>query len=275
VQGLGLDSVPVNLNPKADASRPQVMNVELLISGKDIDPSSVYGEITICDFVAGMKNNKVQNHAVTRLGQNLNHDDFMHKLNNGLRVSATEFVIEKNQDVKDQIKAQVKELEESGFITDLTETSKYGDFGILHAMFYCFIEPVNKLTNNKVKAALKKISDKGNLQSFDSFVKNGGKAGEKKVSKDITIAGGAKLVRLNKGKIILPVKGRRNILITSALPYVNNVPHLGNIIGCVLSADVYARFARLMGYNTIYVCGTDEYGTATETKAIEEGLTPR
>jgi len=71
------------------------------------------------------------------------------------------------------------------------------------------------------------------------------------------------------------VKGRRNILITSALPYVNNVPHLGNIIGCVLSADVYARFARLMGYNTIYVCGTDEYGTATETKAIEEGLTPR
>ena len=85
----------------------------------------------------------------------------------------------------------------------------------------------------------------------------------------------AKLVRLNKGAKILPVKGKRNILITSALPYVNNVPHLGNIIGCVLSADVYARFARLMGYNAIYVCGTDEYGTATETKAIEEGLTPQ
>ncbi|NLD35455.1 MAG: methionine--tRNA ligase [Desulfatiglans sp.] len=64
-------------------------------------------------------------------------------------------------------------------------------------------------------------------------------------------------------------------LITSALPYVNNVPHLGNIIGCVLSADAYARFCRLMGYETLYVCGTDEYGTATETKAREEGLTPR
>lgn len=64
----------------------------------------------------------------------------------------------------------------------------------------------------------------------------------------------------------------RNILITSALPYVNNVPHLGNIIGCVLSADVYARFCRGQGYNCIYVCGTDEYGTATETKAIEEGM---
>jgi methionyl-tRNA synthetase len=36
---------------------------------------------------------------------------------------------------------------------------------------------------------------------------------------------------------------------------------------------VYARFCRGRGYNTVYVCGTDEYGTATETKALEEGLT--
>ncbi|GLC48701.1 hypothetical protein PLESTB_000127300 [Pleodorina starrii] len=71
----------------------------------------------------------------------------------------------------------------------------------------------------------------------------------------------------------LPIPGRRNILITSALPYVNNVPHLGNIIGCVLSADCYARYCRARGHNCIYVCGTDEYGTATETKALEEGLT--
>jgi len=63
-------------------------------------------------------------------------------------------------------------------------------------------------------------------------------------------------------------------LITSALPYVNNVPHLGNLIQ-VLSADVFARFCRLRGYETLYICGTDEYGTATETKAAEEGLTPR
>ncbi|RZC61832.1 hypothetical protein C5167_023591 [Papaver somniferum] len=73
----------------------------------------------------------------------------------------------------------------------------------------------------------------------------------------------------------LPIPGRRNVLITSALPYVNNVPHLGNIIGCVLSADVFARYCRLRGYNAIYVCGTDEYGTATETKAMEEGCTPQ
>ena len=79
----------------------------------------------------------------------------------------------------------------------------------------------------------------------------------------------AAIARLPK----LPKPGARNVLITSALPYVNNVPHLGNIIGCVLSADVYSRYCRARGYNSIYICGTDEYGTATETKALEEGAT--
>ena len=63
-------------------------------------------------------------------------------------------------------------------------------------------------------------------------------------------------------------------LVTSALPYVNNIPHLGNLIQ-VLSADVFARFCRQYGYETMYVCGTDEYGTATETRALQEGVTPR
>eukprot|EP00871_Galdieria_phlegrea_P003894 jgi/Galph1/4505/GphlegSOOS_G3165.1 len=72
-----------------------------------------------------------------------------------------------------------------------------------------------------------------------------------------------------------PREGQKNILITSALPYVNNVPHLGNLVGCVLSADVYARFVRQRNANVLFVCGTDEYGTATETKALAEGLSPR
>ncbi|AGT43262.1 methionyl-tRNA synthetase [Treponema pedis str. T A4] len=63
-------------------------------------------------------------------------------------------------------------------------------------------------------------------------------------------------------------------LVTSALPYVNNYPHLGNLIQ-VLSADVFARFCRLKGFETLYICGTDEYGTATETKAAEENKTPQ
>ena len=98
---------------------------------------------------------------------------------------------------------------------------------------------------------------------------------EEKKSKVEYYESKAKLVRPNKGQPILEDDSKENILITSALPYVNNVPHLGNIIGCVLSADVFARFMRLMGKNTLYICGTDEYGTATETKALAEKCTPK
>lgn len=63
-------------------------------------------------------------------------------------------------------------------------------------------------------------------------------------------------------------------LITSALPYVNNIPHLGNLVQ-VLSADCFARFCRSKGYETLYICGTDEYGTASETRALQEGVDPR
>ncbi|GAV02250.1 hypothetical protein RvY_12841 [Ramazzottius varieornatus] len=89
------------------------------------------------------------------------------------------------------------------------------------------------------------------------------------------LSGAAQSPPVQRSHPVLPKEGARNILISSALPYVNNVPHLGNIIGCVLSADVFSRFCRLRGYNSLYVCGTDEYGTATETKALEEGLTPK
>jgi len=66
----------------------------------------------------------------------------------------------------------------------------------------------------------------------------------------------------------------KKILVTSALPYVNNVPHLGNIIP-MLSADVYSRFQKLKGNNCIYVCGTDEHGTTAEIKANQEGISPK
>jgi len=66
----------------------------------------------------------------------------------------------------------------------------------------------------------------------------------------------------------------KKILVTSALPYVNNVPHLGTMI-CIISADVYTRFLRLMKRDVISILGTDEHGTTAETKALEEGLTPR
>ncbi|EZF78985.1 methionine-tRNA ligase [Trichophyton soudanense CBS 452.61] len=77
------------------------------------------------------------------------------------------------------------------------------------------------------------------------------------------------------GGTVLPVPGQRNILITSALPFVNNVPHLGNIIGCVLSGDAFARYCRGRGINTLYVGGADEYGTTTEAKALADNCTPQ
>ncbi|KAH8100812.1 methionyl-tRNA synthetase [Cristinia sonorae] len=77
------------------------------------------------------------------------------------------------------------------------------------------------------------------------------------------------------GETILPQDGEENVLITSALPYCNNVPHLGNIIGSSLSADVFARYNRTRNRKTLYICGTDEYGTATETQALKEKITPR
>ena len=64
-------------------------------------------------------------------------------------------------------------------------------------------------------------------------------------------------------------------LITSALPYTNNVPHLGNIVGSHLPADIFARYCRLNGFNTVFIGGTDEHGTASEIAAQKYGITPR
>ncbi len=61
------------------------------------------------------------------------------------------------------------------------------------------------------------------------------------------------------------------ILITSALPYINGVKHLGNLVGSMLPADVYARFARATGHEVLAICATDEHGTPAELAALEAG----
>jgi len=60
-------------------------------------------------------------------------------------------------------------------------------------------------------------------------------------------------------------------LITSAIPYVNGVKHLGNIIGSMLPADVFARFCRATGAETLFICGTDDHGTPVEIASQKEG----
>ena len=62
------------------------------------------------------------------------------------------------------------------------------------------------------------------------------------------------------------------ILITSALPYINGVKHLGTIAGSQLPADVYARFQRARGSTVLYICATDEHGTPAELAAAEAGV---
>jgi len=59
------------------------------------------------------------------------------------------------------------------------------------------------------------------------------------------------------------------ILITSALPYINGVKHLGNLVGSLLPADVHARFRRQLGDDVLFICGTDEHGTPAELGALE------
>ena len=61
-------------------------------------------------------------------------------------------------------------------------------------------------------------------------------------------------------------------LITSALPYVNNVLHIGHLIGCLLPSDVYARFCRARGRDVLYIGGADEHGTPSEVGALKENM---
>ncbi len=60
-------------------------------------------------------------------------------------------------------------------------------------------------------------------------------------------------------------------LITSALPYINGIKHLGNLAGSMLPADVHARFRRLQGQEVLFICATDEHGTPAELAAAEAG----
>jgi len=64
----------------------------------------------------------------------------------------------------------------------------------------------------------------------------------------------------------------RRILVTSALPYINGVKHLGNLAGSMLPADVYSRVMRLLGHDVTYICATDEHGTPAELAAQAAGI---
>jgi methionyl-tRNA synthetase len=60
-------------------------------------------------------------------------------------------------------------------------------------------------------------------------------------------------------------------LITSAIPYINGIKHLGNLVGSQLPADLFARYCRARGHEVLFLCATDEHGTPAELAAARAG----
>ncbi|MCX6319337.1 MAG: methionine--tRNA ligase [Bacteroidetes bacterium] len=67
----------------------------------------------------------------------------------------------------------------------------------------------------------------------------------------------------------------KRYLITSALPYANGLKHLGHLAGAYIPADVYVRYLRAQKRDVVFVCGSDEHGTAIPIQAMKEGSTPQ
>jgi methionyl-tRNA synthetase len=67
----------------------------------------------------------------------------------------------------------------------------------------------------------------------------------------------------------------KRYLITSALPYANGLKHVGHLAGAYIPADIYVRYLRAQKRDVVFVCGSDEHGTAIPIQAKKEGTTPR
>lgn len=67
----------------------------------------------------------------------------------------------------------------------------------------------------------------------------------------------------------------KRFTVTAALPYANGPKHIGHLAGAYIPADVYVRYLRLMQRDVIFVCGSDEHGTAIPNQALKENTTPR
>jgi methionyl-tRNA synthetase len=67
----------------------------------------------------------------------------------------------------------------------------------------------------------------------------------------------------------------KRYLITAALPYANGLKHIGHLAGAYLPADIYVRYLRAQGRDVVFVCGSDEHGTAIPIQAMKEGTTPK
>ena len=65
----------------------------------------------------------------------------------------------------------------------------------------------------------------------------------------------------------------KRYLITSALPYANGLKHIGHLAGAYIPADIYVRYLKAQKRDVVFVCGSDEHGTAIPIQAMKEGTT--
>lgn len=65
----------------------------------------------------------------------------------------------------------------------------------------------------------------------------------------------------------------KRYLITAALPYANGQKHIGHLAGAYLPADIYVRYLKAQKRDVVFVCGSDEHGTAIPIQATKEGTT--
>jgi methionyl-tRNA synthetase len=71
------------------------------------------------------------------------------------------------------------------------------------------------------------------------------------------------------------MKEPKRYLVTSALPYANGLKHIGHLAGAYIPADIYVRYLRAQKRDVVFVCGSDEHGTAIPIQAMKEGTTPQ
>lgn len=76
-------------------------------------------------------------------------------------------------------------------------------------------------------------------------------------------------------KVSFLMSNPKRYLVTSALPYANGLKHVGHLAGAYIPADIYVRYLRAQKRDVVFVCGSDEHGTAIPIQATKEGTTPR
>lgn len=99
-------------------------------------------------------------------------DHWAYFLNSHLRQSAHQVIIEKNQEKKDALKKQIKEIDEKLF-ADLKDNNKYGSLSLIHVLFYSYLEPVKVMTNNNFKSYLPTLKQQYGWDTYEAFSSKG------------------------------------------------------------------------------------------------------